>query len=147
MRLPRKTVIFRLEHTLSNLLKGISLEDWVEHEVVKFLKSVGQDSPPVKLSRELRQARRIIDVKYEPGAHPVWGRLAIGDTGFVAILSPTREFEKGFWPQFALAHEIAHTFFYDIRNWPPVRLTYIESGNRDICKVSLCSSNLASQSN
>jgi hypothetical protein len=132
MRLPRRTVIPRLEHALSNFLKGSSLKDWVEDTVVRLLKSVGQDGPPVKLSRELRQARRITNVKYELGAHPVWGRLTIGDDGFVVILSPTCKSQGSFWHQFALAHEIAHTFFYDIRNWPPVHLIYLEPGNRDL---------------
>jgi len=131
MHLPHKTVIPRLEHTLSNFLKGVSLKDWVEDTVIRLLKSVGQNSPPVELSGKLLNERRIITVKYELGLHPVWGRLAIGNVGFTAVLFIPRS-SHGFWSRFALAHEIAHTLFYDIRNWPPVRLIYLEPGNRDL---------------
>jgi hypothetical protein len=132
MRLPHKIVIPRLEHILSDFLKGSSLKDWVENTVIQLLKSVGQDGPPIKLSRELRHERRVINVKYQADVHPIWGRLAIGDDGFIVILSTTHKSKGIFWHQFALAHEIAHTFFYEIKNWPPVPLIYLEPRNRDL---------------
>ncbi len=131
MRLPRNKVIHHLELILTDLLRGVSLKDWAENIVVGLLKNAGQSAPPVKLSRELLQARRISDIRFKPGLHPIWGQLIIGDDGFEIVLSPTRQ-KKGFWHQFALAHEVAHTFFYNIEKWPPVKLVYLESGNLDL---------------
>jgi hypothetical protein len=59
------------------------------------------------------------------------GRLSVESQGFAAELLPTRK-SSGAWHQFTLAHEIAHTLFYDIGTWPPRQLVYLEPGNRDL---------------
>jgi len=132
MHLHHKAVISRLELILSDILRGRNLTDWVEETVEQLLESVGQVDPPVKISRELCKLRKITDIRYELGIHPVWGRLEIEDNGFAAVLSPSCKAKGWFWPQFALAHELAHSLFYDIKELPPVNRVYLEPGNRDL---------------
>ena len=124
-----RNTLYRLERSLSNLLSGIPLEEWADYTVFQLLKAVGQINPPTKLTNRLLQERKIIDVKCTPGL-PEKGRLAIGDNGFNAEIATNGPF--GLWYRMVLAHEIAHTFFYDITNWPPRSKIYLEPGNRDL---------------
>lgn len=132
MRLPRRIAISRLESALSNTLRGVPLETWVEESVAQLIESIGQTVPPLEIesSRELLLARRIKEITYRPGI-PQWGRLAIQDDGFVAEFAPSPK-SSAPWLRFRLAHEVAHTFFYDIRHSPPVPLIHLEAGNRDL---------------
>lgn len=132
MRLAHRRVIFRLERILSSILKGVPLKEWAEHVVSQLLGSAGQTGPPVDLlSNALLRERRIVKVRYYKTHLPVWGRLVPEDEGFAAELFLPHK-SRGFWNRFALAHEIAHTFFYDLREWPPTPLSYLEPGNRDL---------------
>lgn len=130
MRLARKRRTFRLQHALSNILNGAPLKEWAEDITLQLLKNARQTVPPVNLwSKDLLKEKRIINIKYTPGL-PERGRLAISDRGFVVEFSPTRQSSEP-WHRFTLAHEIAHTFFYDLRNWPARHLAYLKPGDRD----------------
>lgn len=132
MRLQHRGTIPRLEHSLSSILNGLTLREWAETKASGLLSVSNQTSPPLELelSSPLLQARRIKKIEYKRGL-PEWGRLIIGNDGFVVELSPTRKYPAP-WFRFNLAHEMAHTLFYNIESWPPLRTIYVEPGNRDL---------------
>lgn len=124
-----KNTLYRIERSLSNILNGMPLEEWAESIVLQLLRTVGQINPPTKLTNQLLKERKIIDVRCTPGL-PEKGRLSIGDNGFIVEIASKGPY--GLWYRWFLAHEIAHTFFYDIGNWPPKPKTYLEPGNPDL---------------
>lgn len=135
MRLPNRNTICSLERRLSTLFRETSLKEWVENSVSRLLHLSNQSYPPTNFSKELYKHRRIESIKYVSDIKPFWGRLKIADKGFEIELFPPKK-TSVFWARYSLAHEIAHTFFYNIKNWPPKPLVYIEP--RDIELEWLC---------
>jgi hypothetical protein len=78
----------------------------------------------------LLQSRRIKKVSYKRTL-PEWGRLVVGGDGFTVEL-PVAFSQPDMWERLRLAHEVSHTLFYNIEQWPPVPLVYLEPGNPDL---------------
>ncbi|MGD1154046.1 MAG: hypothetical protein ABR911_14385 [Syntrophales bacterium] len=103
---------------------------WAEDKTSELLKLAGQTHPPLELSEKVLRIRKIKKVRYKPGL-PERGRLATEDNGFSVELSPTKKYPAP-WSRLSLSHEIAHTFLYNIENWPPLPLIHTEPGNPDV---------------
>ena len=130
MRLRHNVVFTRLELALQNALQGKSLKAWAESQTSELLKIIGQTHPPLILSEKVLRIRKIKKVIYRPGL-PEWGRLVTKDNGFSVELAPTKKYPAP-WSRLSLSHEIAHTFLYNIENWPPLPLIHTEPGNPDV---------------
>lgn len=133
MRL-NSSIVTQLENSLSNFLQGMSLKAWAENKVSHLLKVTGQTSPPLELeeSGRLLQKMKIKKIRYRLGLSER-GRLAIEGDGFVVeSLPPRKTPSTRNWVRLTIAHEVAHTLFYNIENWPPIPRIYMEPGNRDL---------------
>jgi hypothetical protein len=128
----RKTTIARIENSLSDVLRGTSVQNWAERTAFELLQESGENGPPVtlELSTRLLQTRKIKDIKYILGL-PENGRLSIGQEGFSIELARNVKFSLG-WLRLTLAHEFAHSLFYDIQEWPPSPLVSTMPGDRDL---------------
>ena len=130
MRLLNDNSLLYLEHILASVLGGMSLKKWAENTTFQLLRSTGEYRPPVKFSENLLQARGIIGTAYKKKV-PGGGRLITDKQGFIVEL-PERCTLPHPWGRFFLAHEIGHTFFYDVRERPPLQLIHLEVGNRSL---------------
>jgi hypothetical protein len=75
------------------------------------------------------KARRIREIKFKQKL-PENARLCIGEEGFrIELASEKKSFS---WLRFTLAHEIAHSLFFDIEEWPPAPLISMIQGDRDL---------------
>ena len=92
----------------------------------------GEDELPVKLPPILK-LRRILRIRTGPLTRMDAG-LVVQDDGFVVLLPQDIH---GVRRRASLAHEIGHTFFYDMRPRRPERMIRTQSGGRvkeeDIC--------------
>lgn len=121
-----------LRYRLAELLKGQSLGEWVEGKTTILLAEFGYlHAPAVRLEEDeaLLRELKINKIRFRVGL-PERGSLSIQKDGFLITLDPT------FFPPFGfrvvLAHEIAHTFFYDRESSPPRRLIFFGSENREL---------------
>jgi hypothetical protein len=131
MRLANRKAVSRLQSAMAHVLRGAPLDQWADDTAARLLAEAGQTRPPADLFADgLLRARNISRVKYTPGL-PAWGRLGIQETGFLVELALTRD-PSGFWPRFAMAHELAHTLLYDCSSWPPAPVAHLPPGNPDL---------------
>lgn len=114
------------ENLLGAHLQGLTLRQWVEKTTCEAVAATEQTTPPIDLS-PIQMARRIKEVSY-CASLPEWGSLRVDRDGFVVKLARLRA-TAALWSRWTLAHEIAHTFLYDITQSPPRSLVYVGSGN------------------
>jgi len=131
MRLRDKSQIFRLEKYLNNIIIGHTLEEWVNHNIFDLIRRSGLNRPPILLDKKskLLKSRKIKDIKYTNEIE-VQERIFPVNDGFI-IEIPKKERRNLLWGRIYLAHEIAHTYFFDINSSPPQSLVYLENGNPD----------------
>ena len=132
MRASQEAIVARLEKRLSDVLRGQSLKTWAEGRTAELLETSNQHGPPLLLetSSPLLKKRRIKRVSYKVGL-PERGRLSIESDGFAIEVAPTSK-RLGQWSRFVLAHELAHSLFFNVEEWPPLPLISFEPGNRDL---------------
>jgi Zn-dependent peptidase ImmA (M78 family) len=95
-----------------------------------------QNVPPIQLDK-IKQIRHIYEeISFNtPGA--LTAVLTPSSRGFILRL---REGQHWFRRRFSIAHEIGHTFFYDINKNPPVRLiSQVSSGVMSPKEENICS--------
>ena len=92
----------------------------------------GEDELPVELAA-ISELRRILHIRTGPLTR-MDASLVVQDDGFAVLL---RQNMHAVRRRATLAHEIGHTFFYDIRSRRPERIIRTQSGSRvkeeDIC--------------
>lgn len=131
MRLPNKNTIIRLKTSLAVILRGRSLEEWSENIATDFLRISGQDSPPLELGASILSSRKA-KVSYQANI-AVRARLKEESDGFVIILPPPRKYKSFLlWWRLVFAHEIAHTFLYDLQGSQPIPLARFPAGDKDL---------------
>jgi hypothetical protein len=98
-------------------MTGVSLQSSVEKLASDLLQIAGQYEPPVNLF-SLFPHRRIL--KAVPSKKlGTEGLLRVDREGFAIIYRPCHRVRE----RFTIAHEIGHTFFYNLQMSPPVRLS------------------------
>lgn len=119
----------------------VSSASWraVRQEILEAADSLRLAARQVKAPVQMEQImlqRRIIAVQKFRSQGPVDGVLAPTKDGFQIRIRQDLEGVRG---RFSLAHEIGHTFFYDLQGTPPVRLVQNRWGSsayhkeEDIC--------------
>lgn len=121
----------RAEILFSSLLRGWSLREWIDHRIANLFTKAQQYYPPVRLDdpllcKILRVDR--ITVKKQIAER---ARLGIGKQGFEIVTRPYTYRYSG-WKNYRIAHEIAHIFFYDIRQWPPRSMIVLKPGDKTL---------------
>lgn len=118
-----------VEQRFRSVFAGKPLDAWTQERVDCLLSNAGCFSPPLRLeeNRSLLSERRIREIRFRRGL-PERGRLEITPDGFVVDVALSR---KSIAPLYrvTLAHEVAHTLFYNIAHWPPTDLARVEAGN------------------
>jgi len=114
------------------MLGGRSVHQWVEQVVNDLLSASGDNIPPIqlKVGAGILLHRRITRIEYNKDT-PVDGQLIESVDGFKVILPVFRGYTKA-WLRLVLAHEIAHSLFYNIRSWPPKPILSVGNGDADI---------------
>jgi|GEM_PF-5876801 len=131
MRFLRERNINKLQESLSYLLKGKNLTQWVDSIVDQLLKKSKQGKPPVKIDHKIiLNDRRIKGIRYNPNLVER-GQLLIGNNGFYIEVNPLG-WTKDKWHNLLLAHEISHTFLYNIDEWPPKKIVSYDTGDQSI---------------
>lgn len=131
MRLPSRQTPTRLQSSLAAILRGISLEEWAENTSLDLLRITEQKSPPLELLGPILESRKT-KLVYKTNL-PVRAKLETETDGFVVELGyPPKHKFKFLWWRLSLAHEIAHTFLYDLRESPPVQLVRFRTDNLDL---------------
>lgn len=133
MLFSNNAAVERLEHLLASITKGRPLQQWAEDVTFSSLEIANQQRPPVELGGELLRSRRIRRVKKLSRDIPERARVLPGKDGFVVEITERYLSNRyyAFWSRLLLAHEIAHTFFYDVSSSPPRQLIFLDSDNRD----------------
>lgn len=116
------------ELSFSSLLNGKSFEEWVDFITEKSISNFQKESFETDL-KKLLSYRNITKVSFEKST--VRGRLRINVKGFELILSEYLR-EKLNDLRFVVAHEIAHTYFFDINSSPPKHLIFHSQGSNDL---------------
>lgn len=123
--------ITKLELVLAALLRSRSLEEWAEYSALKLLEEAGQTVPPVRIDAHrllaLRNIRRVKVV----ATLPERGRLLTTGDGFEILLAPSTKNSRSWFPV-VIAHELAHSLFYDISSSRPRSLIILPAGNKDL---------------
>jgi len=130
MRLPSKTTIPCLQVILASQLHGLSLLEWAEKTTLELLLESGQTFPPFQLDRHLRSLRKVTSIRFQDSL-PERARLRAHKDGFDVEIDSKYIHHLG-WRRFLLAHEIAHTYFYESKpNGVGDRL-FIRHGDPDL---------------
>ena len=131
MRFLRERNINKLQESLCYLLKGKKLTEWVDGVVDKLLSISKQEKPPVKVDHKvILSDRRIKKIRYNANLIER-GKLIIGNSGFYIEVNPLG-WTKNNWYKLILAHEISHTFLYNIDVWPPKKIISYDTGDQSI---------------
>ncbi len=117
-----------LELSFSSLLNGKSFEEWVDFITDKSISSSQKESFETDL-KKLLPYRNITKVSFEKSV--VRGRLSITTNGFELVLSEYLR-DKLNDLRFVVAHEIAHTYFFDINSSPPKHLIFHSQGSNEL---------------
>ena len=122
------------QYAFKPILRNKTPEEWIISNVSDLLSSSEQDKPPIDItSKKLLKNRKIKYIDYIP-RYPGLGNLIVEEDGFVIkVIAYGRRL--GNWQRLIIAHEVAHTYFYDIRKSPPLKLINLEKGNRDLEKI------------
>ncbi len=127
MRLPGQTAIPRLEVILAGQLRGNSLFEWAERVTLETLRKAGQSRPPIEVNAELLRSRKVESVEFVKSL-PERARLEVRGDRF-AVQIDSRFSGNLRWRRFLLAHELAHTFFYEIDAGPIRSQLLLRSGD------------------
>jgi len=99
------------------MMSGVSIEKTVEKLASDLLQIAKQLQPPVNLF-SLFPYRRIL--RAVPSENQdIEGMLRVDKKGFTILYRPSHKVRE----RFTIAHEIGHTFFYDVQGSPPARLS------------------------
>ncbi|MCK5125534.1 MAG: hypothetical protein KAR42_04700 [candidate division Zixibacteria bacterium] len=93
------------------------MHDWSEQVTSSLLIQSVQHQLPVYFNKQLLALRRIEKIVYNSQLFE-HGKLTIDKDNFVIHINPVSKGRKN-KKRFVIAHEIAHTFLYDISTWPP----------------------------
>jgi hypothetical protein len=130
MRLPGKTTIPRLQSILASRLGGSSLLEWAERVTAELLKVSGQSFPPIQLDPQLTLLRKVTSVTYHDSL-PERARLRVHKEGFDVEID-AKYLRHVYWGRFLLAHEIAHTYFYENSTNGVGERLFIRHGDPDL---------------
>jgi Zn-dependent peptidase ImmA (M78 family) len=110
-----------------------SPEKWILDQVHKLLSEAKQLTPPINL--EALCSQRHISVVYKNDIPDA--TLRVENNKFIAEVRQTKQYSKR-W-RFSIAHEIAHTFFYDLSRVPIERVFHRYSAYEDeerLCDIA-----------
>lgn len=118
--------------TLKSAINGLSPGAWANQRAENLLETTRQRNPEIDLSPILKQ-RNIERIIVDPDLTPT-ARLEPEDAGFNIRLQKNRLLPtRG---RFSVAHELGHTFFYNLDDKPPRRLTnlpYPDESEERLC--------------
>ena len=117
----------KLPPGILRLLEGLSIRDWTRREANEVLLDVNYGGNQVDLESVLVQRRisRTISFSLQQTAK---GILIPREGGFTINLNPRYAHESyACERRFTVAHEVGHTYFYDINGEYPQRYSWIEN--------------------
>ncbi len=121
-----KRVIDSLKTNCKGVFGNEDPLNWADITTVGLIKELGYREPPVNIfDVNLLKKRNVLRASTKKHL-PVFGKLSIEENGFVIEINQNNLIK---WIRYNLAHEVAHTFFFDINTWPPRRLTSLRSSN------------------
>lgn len=116
-----------------------SIEEWIEKTAENILYQANQRKFPIQL-QSLFRIRKILrqEVQYlneDEFKNSGLGELRTEKTGFVIVInrSKKQKFFNRRLERFTIAHEIAHTFFYDFSKTPPKRFFSQDRVEEGVC--------------
>lgn len=118
----------RLSSAVHGISRGKSFRAWAEDEVASILLSARETEPPINLEGRLLKTRRISDIVYRRGLSER-GRLIPTGRGFRIELDIRVARPGTLDNRMILAHEIAHTVFYDLEATPPTPRVALSPGD------------------
>jgi len=125
-----------VKSALKKAIAGRLPKDWAQHQANSLLNSAGQDTPEVDLSPILKR-RRVYKTVPEDERLNSEARLIPDEKGFV-IRNKRNRHQGNRRARFSTAHELGHTFFYDLDRDPPRRLSglpYPDEQEEWICNL------------
>src|SRR3989338_347069 len=115
----------KIELLLSNVLQGRSLTQWCSEISKQYLIETKQTVPPFSVLKFLPY--RKTNLKHDKNL-TVDGKIEVKGEVFIITLN-VKKLSTDFDYNFLLAHELAHTFFYDISKSIPANLTILPPGS------------------
>ncbi len=110
---------YKIELKIKNLLEGKSLQNWCKDISNNFLVETEQTTPPFSITKFL--PHRNIKALHDENLS-LTGKIEKKQNGFLLKLNP-KKIKSGQYYNFVLAHEIAHTFFYDVNSPEPIDIS------------------------
>jgi hypothetical protein len=115
----------KIELKIKNLLGHRSLLDWCKEISDEFITQTKQTAPPFCVAKFLPHRR----IKAIHDRHiSISGRIEKNDAGFLLKMNPDK-FQSQKYYNFVLAHEVAHTFFYDTKKIHPIDISGFSPGS------------------
>jgi Zn-dependent peptidase ImmA (M78 family) len=119
----------KLSSKLSDFMGSFNLDAWVDVLITNFLDQTKQTYPPFHLYNYL-QYRKIKSCTDNTNIC-VRGKINTERDGFRIEFNSNLLSDKAQF-RFTIAHEIAHTFFYDIQKSPPINVSGLTSDSKYI---------------
>ncbi len=110
-----------------------SPEEGVRKLALQTLDQAKETKPPINL-KALFPYRKVLKVAYKENINDA--TLRVEESGFVIEVRPRQPETR---TRFSVAHELGHTFFFDIHNCPPRRIGPTGSGSLDeerLCNIA-----------
>ncbi|MBI5894012.1 MAG: ImmA/IrrE family metallo-endopeptidase [Deltaproteobacteria bacterium] len=113
-----------------------SAEAWIKDKAERLLQLTRQSLPPFNLKPILKLRHISHDIKYDPSLS-CRAKIFSVDSGFEIRMKEGLKYYKSKekW-RFTVAHEIGHTFFYDLEKTPPLRyplIPFADSVEEQLC--------------
>jgi Zn-dependent peptidase ImmA (M78 family) len=123
----KETYYKEVESNISELLNGRSIDEWCDDISNEFIKLTRQESPPHKIS--LLLPHRKANFVFESKKININGKINPTENGFLITLNSNLKKSKSSL-RFTLAHELAHTYFFNLNVFPPINISAIPSGSK-----------------
>lgn len=119
-----------LPPSLKSALGGLPARTWARQIAHDLYKQSGQSGPRVNLHPMLDLRRIQLPIRYRKNLRSR-ARLNVTDSGFKLIADELLQYRnrEEQW-RFTIAHELGHTYFYDIEKRPPKRLQRLDYSNK-----------------
>lgn len=118
-----------IEKKLSDFLENKSIDEWCDQVASDFMFETQQKKPPFNFGDSYLKKRKVTLVTNSKSI-TVRGKMDVIKEGFIIEINPSIKNE--FQYRFTLAHELAHTFFYDYDYRPPRDLSGFSVGSKYI---------------
>lgn len=119
-----------IEKKLNELLENKSIDEWCDQLAGDFMRDTEQKNPPFNFVESYLDKRKI---KINPPSESITvkGKMDVTSEGFIIEINSSLQNNESQY-RFTLAHELAHTFFYDYHSSPPRDLSGFAVGSKYI---------------